>query len=46
LSRWKSTRLVEVVMRTSMPECASWNADRRGSSHLAASDANVETVST
>ena len=25
LSRWKSTRLVEVVMRTSMPDGPSWN---------------------
>ena len=28
-------------MRTSMPGCASWNAESRGSSHLAASDASV-----
>ena len=33
-------------MRTSMPGWASWNADSRGSSHFAASDASVETVST
>jgi hypothetical protein len=46
LSRWKSTRLVEVVIRTSMPGWASWKADSRGSSHFAASEASVETVST